>query len=24
VVFVLPLARVIWGSVFAPDFTLAF
>ena len=22
--FVLPLARVIWGSVFAPDFTLAF
>jgi ABC-type spermidine/putrescine transport system permease subunit I len=24
VVFVLPLVRVIWGSVFAPDFTLAF
>jgi ABC-type spermidine/putrescine transport system permease subunit I len=24
VVFVLPLARVIWGSVFAPDFTLAY
>ena len=24
VVFVLPLARVVWGSVFAPDFTLAF
>jgi ABC-type spermidine/putrescine transport system permease subunit I len=23
VVFVLPLARVIWGSMFAPDFTLA-
>jgi len=24
VVFVLPLARVVWGSVFAPGFTLAF
>jgi ABC-type spermidine/putrescine transport system permease subunit I len=24
VVFVVPLLRVIWGSVFAPDFTLAF
>jgi ABC-type spermidine/putrescine transport system permease subunit I len=24
IVFVLPLARVVWGSVFAPDFTLAF
>lgn len=24
VVFVVPLARVVWGSVFAPDFTLAF
>src|ERR1041384_4526933 len=24
VVFVVPLARVVWGSVCAPDFTLAF
>ena len=24
VVFVVPLARVVWGSMFAPDFTLAF
>src|ERR1044072_1215840 len=24
VVFVVPLARVVWGSVFAPDFTVAF